>query len=88
MDICPGNLIKRDSDGRAYIRHPKDCWGCASCVKVCGSDAIGLYLGLDMGGRGSVLTVETKDHVRDWKIKDVKDRVTTIRVDQRKSNRY
>lgn len=88
MDVCPGNLIKRNSEGKAYIRHPGDCWGCASCVKTCGMDAICLYLGPDMGGLGATLTVEIKGPIREWKVKDVKGQETTIRVDQRKSNQY
>lgn len=27
-NVCPGSLIKLDSDNRAYIKYPKDCWGC------------------------------------------------------------
>ncbi|HAM06602.1 MAG TPA: adenylylsulfate reductase, partial [Ruminococcaceae bacterium] len=34
-NVCPGSLIKLDSDNRAYIKYPKDCWGCTSCIKEC-----------------------------------------------------
>ena len=30
--VCPGNLIKLE-EKKAYIKYPKDCWGCASCIK-------------------------------------------------------
>ena len=33
MAVCPGSLIKETTEGKAYMKYPKDCWGCASCVK-------------------------------------------------------
>lgn len=33
IEACPGNLIKKDIDGKAFIKHVKDCWGCTSCLK-------------------------------------------------------
>jgi len=32
-NVCPGNLIKMDDENRAFIKYPKDCWGCTSCIK-------------------------------------------------------
>ena len=51
--VCPGSLIKMGEDRKAYIKYPKDCWGCSSCLKECKFEAIALYLGADMGGMGS-----------------------------------
>ena len=34
-EVCPGSLIYQGDDKKAYIRYPKDCWGCASCIKEC-----------------------------------------------------
>ena len=45
--VCPGSLIKMNEAGKAYIKYPKDCWGCSSCVKECHFGAISLYLGAD-----------------------------------------
>ena len=59
MQVCPGTLIEKQ-EGKAVMRYPKDCWGCASCVKECPVGAIGFFLGADIGGNGSVMTV-TKD---------------------------
>ena len=56
IEVCPGNLIKADADGKAYIKEPRDCWGCTSCVKECRAEAIDFFLGADIGGRGSTLT--------------------------------
>ena len=33
--VCPGSLIKMGEDKKAYIKYPKDCWGCSSCLKEC-----------------------------------------------------
>lgn len=49
-NVCPGSLIKRDEDGQIFMKYPKDCWGCSSCIKECAFDAISLYLGADIGG--------------------------------------
>ena len=40
IEACPGNLIKKDTDGKAFIKHVKDCWGCTSCLKECRFEAI------------------------------------------------
>ena len=40
LDVCPGSLIKTDATGKAYIKYPKDCWGCTSCLKECKTGAI------------------------------------------------
>ena len=31
--VCPGSLIHMNADGKAFIKYPKDCWGCTSCLK-------------------------------------------------------
>ena len=44
-NVCPGSLIKTDENGKAYIKYPKDCWGCTSCIKECPAYAISFFLG-------------------------------------------
>ena len=56
VEACPGNLIKKDIDGKAFIKHVKDCWGCTSCLKECRFEAINFFLGADVGGKGSTLS--------------------------------
>lgn len=51
QQVCPRSLIETDAQGKAYIRYPKDCWGCVSCVKECQVKAIDFYLGADIGGK-------------------------------------
>ena len=33
IEACPGNLIKKNEKGKAFIKHERDCWGCTSCIK-------------------------------------------------------
>lgn len=88
LDVCPGSLIKKDSDGHAFIKYPKDCWGCTSCIKECRFDAISFYLGADIGGMGSKLTVKQRDHFLDWNIAKADGSVETIVIDKKESNKY
>lgn len=88
VEVCPGNLIKLNPDGKAEIRYPRDCWGCTSCVKECPKNAILFYLGADMGGRGSTLTVTEKDGVSTWRIESVSGEIQTIEVNKKDANKY
>lgn len=88
IEACPGNLIKKDADGKAEIRHVRDCWGCTSCIKECKVNAIQFFLGADMGGRGSVLKYSEKGEISTWLIESPEGRVQTIEIDKRNSNQY
>lgn len=88
LSVCPGSLIKFGEDGKAYIRYPKDCWGCSSCVKECNVCAISLYLGADIGGRGSRLTVEKEADIVHWNIEESNGVVHSIDVNPKDSNKY
>ena len=86
-EVCPGNLIKVGSDKKAYIKYPDDCWGCSSCVKECKVNAIKFYLGADMGGRGSTLSVKEDGDIVHWIIeKDNEQKV--INVNKKNANAY
>ena len=86
--VCPGTLIAQGEDGKAKICYPRDCWGCVSCVKECPVEAIEYFLGADIGGRGSTLTVERTGNILHWKIKDPSGNVRVIDIDRSKSNKY
>ncbi|MBQ7432878.1 MAG: ferredoxin family protein [Lachnospiraceae bacterium] len=88
IEVCPGNLIKRDADNRAVIRREKDCWGCTSCLKECHTGAIQFFLGADMGGRGSTLSVSKKGAIRTWKVTAPSGQTQTIEVNAKESNQY
>lgn len=86
--VCPGSLIKQADDKKAYIRYPKDCWGCSSCIKECHFGAIALYLGADMGGMGSKMTVTSKADKLLWNIEKRDGTRQQIEINKKESNKY
>lgn len=52
--------LKKGEDGKVHIRNIRDCWGCTACLKECHTGAILYFLGADMGGMGSMLSVKEK----------------------------
>lgn len=86
--VCPGTLIATDENHKAYIKYPKDCWGCSSCIKECKFGAISFYLGADIGGMGSRMTVETEGDLLNWNIEKKDGTVETIVIDKKESNKY
>ena len=88
IEACPGNLIKKDKENKAFIRQVRDCWGCTSCLKECKTGAIAFFLGADIGGMGSEMTVnESKDTIL-WKIKKYTGEEQTIDINKKDSNKY
>ncbi|MCD8356594.1 MAG: 4Fe-4S binding protein [Clostridia bacterium] len=85
-EICPGTLIQMKE--KAFIRYPQECWGCVSCVKQCPVHAIALYLGSDIGGAGSRMTVEKEGSLLHWTVIRPDASQETITVDSRDANRY
>ena len=86
--VCPGTLISADCQGKAYIKYPKDCWGCTSCIKECPVHAISFYLGADMGGMGSMVHTEEDGNILRWIIEKPGGEVSEIDVDRKESNKY
>lgn len=87
-DVCPGTLIALDENKRAYIKYPRDCWGCTSCLKECPVQAIRFYLGADMGGTGSRMHTVKRGELLDWIIEFPDGGITTVTVDTKESNKY
>lgn len=88
MEVCPGSLIKIDINKKAYIKYPKDCWGCASCVKECENQAISLYLGADIGGMGSTLTAKKDGDIVEWQVQKPDGKTYVIDLNIKDSNKY
>ena len=84
--VCPGSLIKMGEDKKAYMKYPKDCWGCSSCIKECKFEAIALYLGADMGGMGSKMSVISKGDFLNWNIDKTDGSRETIVINKKESN--
>lgn len=88
MDICPGNLIAMDSDGKAFCRRPYDCWGCATCLKACRQGAVSLYLQPELDGRGESLIVKKEGTKYLWMLEDRFGKVKMLSTDTKKANEY
>lgn len=87
-EVCPGNLIKIGDNNKAFIKSPKDCWGCVSCVKECKVNAIKFYLGADIGGMGSLAYTKDEKDITHWIIEEKDGTVKTIDVNKKSANAY
>lgn len=87
-NVCPGGLIRQETDKKAYIKYPRDCWGCASCLKECPVQAISLYLGADIGGAGSRMRTEIRDDIIKWVITKPDGQIEQININRKESNKY
>lgn len=88
LAVCPGSLLKLGTDGKPYIKYPNDCWGCTSCIKECQFGAVALYLGADIGGRGSKLTANIDDDIVHWMIEEKDGLVHSLHINRKDSNKY
>ncbi|MGN1115548.1 MAG: ferredoxin family protein, partial [Candidatus Ornithomonoglobus sp.] len=75
-------------ENKAYIKYPKHCWCCTSCVKECPSHAISFYLGADIGGMGSLVHTEKDGDILKWIIEKSDGDITEIDIYQKQSNKY
>ena len=91
-DVCPGTLIKINENKKAFIKYPKDCWGCTSCIKECPIQAISFFLGEDIGGKGCKVHTEKvkgeKNDIVRWFFELNDGSVKTIDIDPKESNKY
>lgn len=87
-EVCPGNLIKLDANNKAYIKYPKDCWGCTACLKECQFSAIRFYLGADIGGMGSKLYTKKHGDITNWIIEKYDGITQTVEVNSKEANKY
>lgn len=87
-DVCPGNLIYMDENNKAYIKYPKDCWGCTSCIKECSVQAIDFFIGSDIGGLGSVCHTKNNGDTLEWILVDSKGEKTVTKINKNNANAY
>jgi adenylylsulfate reductase subunit B len=88
LEVCPGNLIYKNEEGKSYIKYEKDCWGCTACLKECPVNAIHYFLGEDIGGTGAYLFVKQKKEDLNWHIIDKEGKETIITTNRKESNKY
>ena len=86
IEACPGNLIKKDKENKAFIRQVRDCWGCTSCIKECRHDAIRFFLGADVGGRGASMVVSEKPDISTWTVEKPDGTKFSIQVYKKDAN--
>lgn len=86
--VCPGNLLIADEHHRTKIRCPEACWGCTSCLKVCKYEAIAYFLGADIGGKGSLMTVSDEGDELHWQITDQSGKKQAITTNKKSANAY
>ncbi len=87
-EACPGNLLQPDTDRKITMPHPQDCWGCTACLKACPAGALQYFLGADLGGRGSTMTVREENGINHWYITYPDGTVTVLDVNKKDSNQY
>ena len=87
-DVCPGTLIALDEERRAYIKYPRDCWGCTACVKECPKNAIFFTLEAELGGAGGRLYAEDSDETLSWVLKLADGAEQRIVVNKKQANAY
>lgn len=86
--VCPGNLLSRGEDQKVDIRYPKDCWGCAACLKECQVGAINYHLGADIGGKGTYLYTKQEPEYLHWFFVTPQGEQRQITINRREANKY
>lgn len=87
-NVCPGNLLKMNTDNKAFIKYPRECWGCTACIKECPTQAIKYFLGADIGGKGSLLHCKEEKDILHWIIETPSGEVTKISTHKKEANNY
>ncbi|MBU3111115.1 4Fe-4S dicluster domain-containing protein [Clostridium lacusfryxellense] len=88
LNVCPGNLIYKKENSKAYIKYPEECWGCCACVKECPASAINYYLGVDIGGKGTYLNTKKEKNLLHWHIHKPKGEEIIITTNETEANKY
>lgn len=86
--VCPGNLLVADEEGKCEIRCPQDCWGCTACLKECSFAAIRYYLGADAGGKGTTLYARLEGNYLYWIFVKPDGREEVITINRQEANQY
>ena len=86
--ICPGNIFRRDKDGKAYLKDPQDCWSCVSCMKECPAGAISITIPPQLGGRGGHMYLEREGTVTRWTVEKADGHKEVVLTDTKEANRY
>ncbi len=88
VDICPGNIIRKNEDGKAYIKEPGECWSCVSCMKECPVGAISFIISPEIGGRGGTLSLIRDGSYTKWILEKTNGDHESIVTDTKEANNY
>ncbi len=88
FNICPGNVIRIDENGKAYLKRPSDCWNCMSCIKECSANAITLILPPELEGKGGILSVKRRENLTEWTINKTDGTSITLVTNTNEANNY
>lgn len=88
INICPGNVIRRDDSGKAYLDDPSDCWSCVSCMKECTVQAIYMILPPAVDANGGRMSVRQKGNITEWEIEKTDGEKLLLTTDTNEANKY
>ena len=88
IEICPGGIIKKNPDHKAFLKRPQDCWSCGSCMKVCSAEAVFMYLPVELGGRGGRMTLQRNGSRMEWTVTRRDGSRVTVTTSADTANRY
>ena len=86
-NACKIKAISMNENKAAAIDNSK-CIACGACVYQCPFGAISLYLGADIGGMGSKMTVDKKGDKLYWQIHRQDGETEQIVLNTKESNKY
>lgn len=88
IEICPGNVIRRNDEGKAYMDDPSDCWSCVSCMKECPVQAINMILPPEIEACVGKMAVIQKENLTEWVIEKADGKTIVITTDSHEANKY
>ena len=68
VDICPGDLLRLDENGKSSIRNQADCWDCMACVKSCPEGALETRLPFSLADFGATLKPKIYPDRIEWRL--------------------
>ena len=86
-NVCPGDLMVRSEDGKAYCRKSRDCWDCMCCAKVCPVGAISIRAPYELGYRGASLTPKILGNEIEWTCVDIYGKKEVYRMERIHKNK-
>lgn len=66
VDICPGDLLYLNEEGKSEIRNQAECWDCMACVKSCPAAALETRLPFSLADFGARLIPRVTEQEIHW----------------------